>query len=132
MHHRLRDIHDRHDVGPDDTTIEDRLQILVKKTAINIKACANACDTYSKKRLLVKIIRGQSWETKLVKFAGVFTQRRVEFEQALAIHTARVVDAIHGDVTYMKQAIEAANAKYVYANYDHIPKNLNNFGLGCR
>ena len=30
------------------------------------------------------------------------------------MHTARVVDAIHEDVTYMKQAMEAANTKYVY------------------
>ena len=114
MPHRLRDVHDRNDVGPDGRTIEARLQGLVEKTATDIKDCANACDTYSKKRLLVKILRGQSWETKLVGFAGVFTQRRVQFEQALTMHTARVVDAIHEDVTYMKQAMEAANTKYVY------------------
>ena len=125
MPHRLRDVHDRNDVGPDGRTIEARLQGLVEKTATDIKDCANACYTYSKKRLLVKILRGQSWETKLVGFAGVFTQRRVQFERALTMHTARIVDAIHEDVTYMKQAMEAANTKYVYLyrKYDR-PKLL--------
>ena len=125
MPHRLRDVHDRNDVGPDGRTIEARLQGLVEKTATDIKDCANACDTYSKKRLLVKILRGQSWETKLVGFAGVFTQRRVQFEQALTMHTARIVDAIHEDVTYMKQAMEAANTKYVYLYRKYVrPKIL--------
>ena len=85
----------------------------MKQAADNIKDCANACDTYAKKRLLVKVLKGYSWEAKLVAFAGVFTKRRTEFELALSIHTARVVGAIHEDVQQVQATMEAVNAKCV-------------------
>ncbi|CAL1709515.1 unnamed protein product [Somion occarium] len=108
---QLRDVKDTNDVGPDGKTIEARLQALIKQTAEDIKDCANACDTYAKKRLLVKVLKGYSWEAKLVAFVGTFTKRRTDFEQALAIHTARAVEAIHGDVHIIQASVDAVNAK---------------------
>ena len=87
-------------------TVEARLQELSEKTAADIKACANVCDTYTKKRLLVKVLKGQIWEGKLVEWIEKFTSRKTEFEFALAIHTARAVDAT-------KDSVEALHAKYV-------------------
>ncbi|KAK7683623.1 hypothetical protein QCA50_013461 [Cerrena zonata] len=108
---QLKDVKDKDDLGPDGRTVEARLQGLVKQAADDIKDCANACDTYAKKRLLVKVLKGYSWEAKLVAFAGVFTTRRTEFEQALSIHTARMVGAIHNDVQQVQVSMEAVNAK---------------------
>ncbi|KAF7297297.1 hypothetical protein MIND_00962900 [Mycena indigotica] len=90
---QLRNVKDSEEIAPDGTTIKGRMQELMKGTADDIKSCANACDTYTKKKLVVKILKGGVWEQKLVTFAGKFTKRRGEFEFALSIHTALGVDA---------------------------------------
>ena len=43
---------DIEEIAPDGTSIKGRMQDLVKATADDIKECANACDTYSKKKLV--------------------------------------------------------------------------------
>ncbi len=103
---RLRDIKDPKDVGPDGRTLEARLQSLSDNAAADIKACANACETYIKKRLLVKVLKGKVWESKLIDFIGTFTKRRAEFEFALAIHTAKAVES-------MKRTVESIDEKWV-------------------
>ncbi|KAF8529737.1 hypothetical protein BU17DRAFT_36437, partial [Hysterangium stoloniferum] len=74
---------------------------LSEDTEKDIKKCANACDTYSKKKLLVKVLVGSVWENRFLEFLSLFVRRRQEFEFALTIHTARGVDAANealGDV----------------------------------
>ncbi|KAJ7785322.1 hypothetical protein DFH07DRAFT_976101 [Mycena maculata] len=69
----------------------------------------DACDTYVKKKLVVKILKSQVWDSKLADFAVTFTKRRSEFEFALAIHTSVGVDAANqklGDVDKTTQAIQ--------------------------
>lgn len=83
------------------------MQTLCEKAASDIKDCANACDSYSKKRLVVKVLKGHTWETKLVGFVSTFTTRKADFQQALAIHTARTVDAI-------QTMVQGIDAKYVF------------------
>ncbi|KAJ7628556.1 hypothetical protein FB45DRAFT_40380 [Roridomyces roridus] len=103
---QLKNVKDAEEVAPDGSTIKGRMQEIVKATADDIKACANACDTYTKKKMVVKILKGPQWEGILVKFAGSFTKRRSEFEFALAIHTARGVDQANqtlGDVDKITQ-----------------------------
>ncbi|THH27677.1 hypothetical protein EUX98_g6499, partial [Antrodiella citrinella] len=108
---QLRDIKDPQDVGPDDRTIEARLQGLVKQTGDDVKDCANACDTYTKKRLLVKVLKGYVWETKLVGFVGTFVQRRTEFEQALMMHMARTMHAMEATLSSVRVTADAINEK---------------------
>ena len=79
-------------MGPDGVSIKARLAHLVEQTAADIQRCANACDAYLKKKLLVKIVSGPKWEGVLARFAGHFTRRRAEFEFALAIHAGLGVD----------------------------------------
>ncbi|TBU40766.1 hypothetical protein BD309DRAFT_992844 [Dichomitus squalens] len=79
-------------VGRDGMTIRARLQDLVKRTANDIKECANVCDTYSKKRLLVKVLKGPVWDDTLKGFVQLFTDRKAEFNFAIAIHTGMAVD----------------------------------------
>ncbi|KAJ6458650.1 hypothetical protein C8R47DRAFT_995099, partial [Mycena vitilis] len=91
---QLKNVKDSEEVAPDGSTIRGRMQSIVEGTAEDIKSCANACDTYTKKKLIVKVLKGPIWEGKLVKFVGIFTKRRGDFEFALSVHTALGVDAI--------------------------------------
>jgi hypothetical protein len=124
---RLKNVKDAEEVAPDGTTIKGRMQEIVKGTADDIKACANgrpfvqivysnllcvkACDTYSKKKLVVKVLKGPIWEGRLVKFVGAFTKRRGEFEFALSIHTALGVDAANRALSTVDKTTQEMNAK---------------------
>ena len=65
----------------------------MRETAEDIKRCANACDTYSKKRLLVKVLKAISWDEKLKEFIVLFTTRKTEINQTVTIHTGMGVDS---------------------------------------
>ena len=74
------------------------MRALAEQAASDIKNCANACDTYSKKKLLVKVLMGAAWEGRLTDFLDRFTKIRSEFKMALAMHTARNAVDIKGVV----------------------------------
>ncbi|KAI1785889.1 hypothetical protein LXA43DRAFT_99677 [Ganoderma leucocontextum] len=88
---QLRGIKDE-DSMPDGQTIKARMQKLIEQTAEDIKMCANACDAYAKKNLIVKVIKSSSWEDKLKGFIDLFANRRKEFTFALSIHVGVSVD----------------------------------------
>ncbi|EIW54518.1 uncharacterized protein TRAVEDRAFT_74546 [Trametes versicolor FP-101664 SS1] len=79
-------------VGRDGLSIGARLDDLIKKTAKDIKECANACDTYSRKRLLVKVLKAPSWDGTLKEYIQLFSDRKGEFNFAISIHTGLGVD----------------------------------------
>ncbi|KAJ7223972.1 hypothetical protein C8J57DRAFT_1591283 [Mycena rebaudengoi] len=108
---QLKSIKDPEEVAPDGSTIRGRMQGILQSTADDIKSCANACDTYTKKKLIVKILKSSIWEGKLVKFVGIFTKRRSEFEFALSIHTALGVDAANRALTVVDKTTQEMNAK---------------------
>ncbi|TFK86599.1 hypothetical protein K466DRAFT_587082 [Polyporus arcularius HHB13444] len=89
---QLRSIKDEETTGPDGMSIKARMQELVKQAADEIKRCANACDTYSKKRLIVKVIKGSVWDSTLKGFIDAFASRRKAFTFALSIHIGVGVD----------------------------------------
>ncbi|KAF8516802.1 hypothetical protein JB92DRAFT_2909317 [Gautieria morchelliformis] len=108
---QLKNVKDPAEVAHDGTSIQGRMQGLAQGTADDIKACANACETYSKKKLVVKVIKGPVWESKLLDFVGRFTKRRSEFEFALTIHTARGVDAANQTLSNLDKTTQEMNAK---------------------
>ena len=55
---RLKGVENRTHVGLDGRPLKDRLEELAEKTAKDIKDCANFCDTFVKKKLLVKVFKG--------------------------------------------------------------------------
>jgi hypothetical protein len=59
----------------------------------------------------VKVLKGPIWEGKLVKFVGIFTKRRGEFEFALSIHTALGVDAANRAISAVDKTTQDMNAK---------------------
>ncbi|KAJ7326377.1 hypothetical protein DFH08DRAFT_941029 [Mycena albidolilacea] len=108
---QLKNVKDAREKAPDGTTIEGRMQEIAKGTADDIKDCANACDTYSKKKLIVKVLKGPIWEGRLVEFVKVFSKRREQFEFALSIHTARGVDAANKAIGTVDKTTQEMNAK---------------------
>nr|GAT60452.1 predicted protein [Mycena chlorophos] len=108
---QLRNVKDSEEVAPDGSTIKGRMQELMSGTADDIKGCANACDTYTKKKLVVKILKSAVWEQQLAGFAGKFTKRRSEFEFALSIHTALGVDAANRTLSSVDKATQEMNQK---------------------
>ncbi|KAI0325484.1 hypothetical protein GY45DRAFT_240808 [Cubamyces sp. BRFM 1775] len=89
---QLRTIQDDDTPGPDGTTIKARLQGLVKRTADDIKDCANVCDAYAKKKLIVKVLKSSSWDDKFKGFVTLFADRRKAFTFALEMHVGKAVD----------------------------------------
>ncbi|KAF7307764.1 hypothetical protein MKEN_01136500 [Mycena kentingensis (nom. inval.)] len=108
---QLKSVKDPDEIAPDGTTIKGRMQALMKTIADDIKACANACDTYNKKKLVVKILKSAVWEGKLVAFAGTFTKRRGELEFSLSIHTALGVDAANRAISAVDETTRMMNEK---------------------
>ncbi|KAJ7777905.1 hypothetical protein DFH07DRAFT_730843 [Mycena maculata] len=106
-----QNVKDADEIAPDGSTIKGRMQEIVHATAEDIKACANACDTYIKKKLVVKILKSSVWDGKLVAFTGTFTKRRTEFEFALSIHTALGVDAANKTLGSVDQTTQEMNMK---------------------
>ncbi|KAH9919746.1 uncharacterized protein BXZ73DRAFT_104850 [Epithele typhae] len=91
---QLKDIESTSHRGLDGQAIEDRLEALSKQTAADIKACANLCDTFLKKRTLARVFKGPIWADKLASWVDVFTERKGGFEFALAMHSATTVSDV--------------------------------------
>ena len=79
-------------MGLDGYPLKGRLQGLAVGADKEIRDCANLCDAYRKQRLLVKVLKGPAWVSRLTESAEVLARRRAEFEFALAMHTAANVD----------------------------------------
>ncbi|KAK7678018.1 hypothetical protein QCA50_018958 [Cerrena zonata] len=91
---QLRDVKDPDVRDPYGYPLSNRLEQLSQKAAVDIKDCANVCDTFARKGPLIRILKGSVWERRLVSFIGRFEKRRTQFQQALATHTALVVESI--------------------------------------
>ena len=82
-------------VAGDGKTIGARLDDLVKKIAADIKECANVCNTYSKKRSLVKILKCSVWDQTLTRYIELFVSRKAEFNLMVSVHTGMAVDCMN-------------------------------------
>ncbi|KAI0633750.1 hypothetical protein C8Q77DRAFT_1116698 [Trametes polyzona] len=109
---QLGDVKDVDTPGPDGVTIKARLQELIKRTAEDIKACANACDAYSKKRLVAKVLRSSSWDEKFKHFLTLFARRREDFIRALSMHTSKGVDEANRTLSSIQERLDKLIAIY--------------------
>ena len=100
-------------VGSGTTSIKSALEVHINKAAVDIKQCANVCDTYSKKRLLVKVLLGQIWEAKFIALGTAFAEHRIRFHQILAMHASTGIDAIRVNLGDMEKALQETNAQFV-------------------
>ncbi|EIW54523.1 uncharacterized protein TRAVEDRAFT_74550 [Trametes versicolor FP-101664 SS1] len=94
---QLRDIDSNHGVSHSALSIGARLDVLVKKTAKDIEECANACNAYSRKRLLVKVLQAPSWNEKLKDYVSLFRLRKSDFNIVIS--------------SYISTGVERANVK---------------------
>ncbi|KAL1672272.1 hypothetical protein EV122DRAFT_225011 [Schizophyllum commune] len=84
----LRLIRDSQHVAPDGTTLENAIKPLMPRIADDIIACGNACDAYTKKSMVAKVLKSFIYEQRLADFGERFAQRRASLELALSVHTA--------------------------------------------
>lgn len=99
-------------VAPDGTSLEDRLRLLVDRTADDIKLCSNSCDTYMKKKLPAKVLQGPSWNAKFLEFVELFTKRRRVFEFELSIHTTQGIDKANTKLGTIGDKIHVLDEKF--------------------
>ncbi|KZP16060.1 hypothetical protein FIBSPDRAFT_66010 [Athelia psychrophila] len=105
---QLRDIQqDRK--GTDGRTVRDRLDTLMNDIARDIRNCGNVCDTYSKKHLLVKILKGPIYEGRLSDCATTFTDRQKDIRMALIIHTAVKIGSVTAAVADVHETVESTS-----------------------
>ena len=74
------------------------METLGEQAARDIKQCANVCDTYSKKKLLVKVLVGPAWDARLTEFLDRFTKLRSDFKMAFTLYTVKSASEMHGKV----------------------------------
>ncbi|KAF9220899.1 hypothetical protein BS17DRAFT_820097 [Gyrodon lividus] len=108
---RLRYVRDPKQLFPDGTTLEGRMQQLMKDIADDITNCGNICDAYTKKSLVAKVFKGPVWETRLADFADTFVRRRQEIELALSIHTTLGVDSANHALSDLQDGLRSVHDK---------------------
>ncbi len=91
------------------------MQDLVKQATDEIKSCANACDTYSKKRLIVKVIKGSAWDSTLKGFIDAFASLRKAFTFALSIHVGVGLDDANRRLKVIDEKIDRVLARFAKA-----------------
>ncbi|KAI5824166.1 hypothetical protein K523DRAFT_366348 [Schizophyllum commune Tattone D] len=89
----LGSIPDSH-VAPDGTTLENRFKPLVAQICKDVLECGNACDTYTKKRLIAKVLKSYIYEKHLAGFSERFAERRREIMLAISAHTTVVLTEV--------------------------------------
>lgn len=92
----LRDIEPGH-AGVDNRTIGQRLAELVSIIERDIFECANACDTYSKKTHLVRVVQRTAWNEIMQRWVGNFSKYKTMVLNAVEMHT-RIVDDVDSGV----------------------------------
>ncbi|CAL1709434.1 unnamed protein product [Somion occarium] len=131
----LKDVKDPEARDPRGKPLSDRLGYLSQKAAADIKDCANVCDTFARKGPLIRALKGAVWEGRLVAFIKRFDKRRSEFEEALAIHTAWVVDSIALTIGSMEAKIDLITKlfkQYIPANERKLSKIIEEKGKDAR
>ncbi|KAL1941413.1 hypothetical protein VTO73DRAFT_7230 [Trametes versicolor] len=93
-------------VGRDGLTVNIRLKEALENAARDIKECANACDAYSRKRLLVKVFKAPSWDGTLKEYIQRFNDRKGEFNFAISIHTGIGIDNANDKLDVLLTKIE--------------------------
>ncbi|KAH7885442.1 hypothetical protein F5I97DRAFT_1830577 [Phlebopus sp. FC_14] len=108
---QLRYVRDSKQILPDGTTLEGRMQQLMKDIADDITNCGNVCDAYTKKSLVAKVFKGPLWEGRLAEFADTFAKRRQEIELSLSIHTTLGVDDANRTLSDLQDGLRSVHQK---------------------
>ncbi|KAJ7578160.1 hypothetical protein C8J56DRAFT_797697, partial [Mycena floridula] len=108
---QLRHMRDPEEVGPDGTTIKDRMQALIETIANDIKETGSACDHYLKKGFLAKTVKSKIYEQRLAGYGNLFIKHRENLDFALSIHTALGVDNANVKLDSQRNKLETIDEK---------------------
>ncbi|KAG9025099.1 hypothetical protein FRB95_010572 [Tulasnella sp. JGI-2019a] len=97
----LSDVNDLERVDPKGGTMKGRLTTSLDRARDEIKIAANSIDKYSKSRFIVKVLKANQWEEKLVEHTETFHKRKQDLKFSLQVHTAVAVDKMQADVKDM-------------------------------
>ena len=89
-------------MGSNGKPLSSHLDAICKQATEDIKNCGNACDTYFKRSVIVRVLTSHFDKDPLSDFVAIFTERRHEFQLAIAMHTAISVRKVGRDVSEMK------------------------------
>ncbi|THV00737.1 hypothetical protein K435DRAFT_718738 [Dendrothele bispora CBS 962.96] len=89
---QLRHMRDPDVRGPDNITIQDRMQGLIHILAKDIEETGSFCDHYLKKGFLAKTLKSQIYERRLARYADRFVYHRQNLEFEMNKHAALGID----------------------------------------
>ncbi|TCD69114.1 hypothetical protein EIP91_008756 [Steccherinum ochraceum] len=89
-----------------------KLQRLSKTTAEDIQKCANTCDVYMKQRKATRTLFALKWKPLLARFIKLFSDRQVEFAQAINLATLNVAQDIQEAIRLLASRLEHRLASY--------------------
>lgn len=92
-----------------------------RNAAWEIKRCANACNAYSRQRLLVKFFRAHGWDQILKEHIRKFAARKVDFDRVILMHTAFGVDKANKKLDNMRKQWVPAHTEHAISCTDRLP-----------
>ncbi|KAL1665575.1 hypothetical protein GGF50DRAFT_87903 [Schizophyllum commune] len=92
-------------VGIHPDHVESKLKSLMEKISKDVFQCGHFCDTYTKKRLIVKFVKSSVYEQHLADFSERFKNARDEIRSVLAVHTATTVTMVRSTLDVNMQEI---------------------------
>ncbi len=117
---RLKDINGHKRAGDDNITIAENMQHLIEETAVDIKSCANSCDTYAKTSIVLKVLLSGSWGDDFKKYTERFMNRRGDFVLALSIYTGQAVNAANDKLDTVNDKLDTANISVGIVNAKYV------------
>ncbi|KAJ7462562.1 hypothetical protein FB451DRAFT_1266995 [Mycena latifolia] len=105
----LRNIDDAQQLDPEGTTLEERMQRIVQDAERDIRDCSATCETYVKKKFVVRLFDGLRWEARLAVFSDTFAKRKAEFSLALSIHTAQGVHDVQHSLVDIEASVKTGS-----------------------
>ncbi|KAJ4481285.1 hypothetical protein J3R30DRAFT_3287521 [Lentinula aciculospora] len=99
-----------HQTEPDrGFTVAESLSKLCSRIAEDIWSCANLCDSYSKKRFLVKLLKSPIYEGRLAGFIETFVERRTELHTVVGMFTAHKIHSTFSLLEDNQDVLKAIN-----------------------
>ncbi|GAW07240.1 hypothetical protein LENED_009217 [Lentinula edodes] len=90
-------------------TVEESLKKICFRIAEDIWSCANLCDSYSKKRLLVKLLKSPIYEGRLAGYIQTFVERRTELHTVLGMFTAHKIHSTFSLLENNQEVLKSIN-----------------------
>jgi len=95
----LQNVKETNPAARDRIFLRDSMHELMIQIASHITAFGNYCDYYLKKHFVVKLLKGQMYDSCLAEFDTIFEERQKDIEGALSVHTAMPTNAAINEFT---------------------------------